>query len=200
MGGGGGRWAGSVPFEVQTAMQSTALGCGSPVVQPDNTVFGQSCWLVIIPRGTGDSGSVRDQPSRACWWDAWEHHLAVELDFKPLGVRCEIGAAERQLAGSELVAGAIVVVAAPALPGRERIAVRAQPRSEADAVVRAAGMEPSPLAFTSRPLDLSRVSDTTDPVAYAPVALSGIAISFSIDRQPHPLEAQRSTRRARGCR
>ncbi len=33
------------------------------------------------------------------------------------------------------------------------------------------------------------MSDTTDPLAYAPVALSGIAISFSIDRQPHPTDA-----------
>ena len=104
--GTGADGSGSVPFEVQTNMQSTALGCGSPVHATDGSVLGQSCWLVIIPRGQGDSGSAEINRS-GLWWDTWEHHLAVKLEFKPLGVRCEIGASERQLAGSELVAGAI---------------------------------------------------------------------------------------------
>ncbi|GAA1757824.1 hypothetical protein [Agromyces humatus] len=186
--GGGADGSGSVPFEVQTAMQSTALGCGAPITQTDDTVVGQSCWLVVIPRGTGDSGSVEINRS-GLWWDAWEHHVAVKLDFKPLGVRCELGAAERQLAGSELVAGAIASWQPQLCLGEDGAPFVLSQGSEADALVRAAGTEPSPLAFTSRPLDLSRVSDATDPVAYAPVALSGVAISFSIDRQPHPINA-----------
>lgn len=186
--GAGADGSGSVPFEVQTAMQSTALGCGAPVTQPDDAIVGQPCWLVIIPRGTGDSGSTEINRS-GLWWDAWEHHLAVKLDFKPLGVRCELGAAERQLAGSELVAGAIASWQPKLCLGENGSPFVLSQGSEADAVVRAAGTAPSPLAFTSRPLDLSRIADTADPVAYAPVALSGIAISFSIDRQPHPLEA-----------
>ncbi|WP_448811390.1 hypothetical protein [Agromyces bauzanensis] len=186
--GSGADGSGSVPFEVQTAMQSTALGCGSPVTQPDGSVTGQSCWLVIIPRGTGDSGSVEINRS-GLWWDAWEHNLAVKLDFKPLGVRCEIGAAERQLAGSELVAGAMASWQPELCTGENGSPFVLSQGSEADAVVKAAGTSPSPLAFTSRPLDLSRVADKTDPVTYAPVALSGIAISFSIDRQPHPIDA-----------
>ncbi|WP_022892662.1 hypothetical protein [Agromyces subbeticus] len=180
--------SGSVPFEVQTAMQSTALGCGSPAPQADGSVVGQSCWLVVIPRGTGDSGEAEIKQS-GLWWDAWEHHLAVKLDFKPLGVRCEIGAAERQLAGSELVAGAIASWQPELCLGENGSPFVLSQGSEADALAKAAGTTPSPLAFTSRPLDLSRVADTADPVAYAPVALSGIAISFSIDRQPHPQEA-----------
>lgn len=186
--GTGADGSGSVPFEIQTAMQSTALGCGAPLTQSDATVVGQSCWLVIIPRGTGDSGSTEINRS-GLWWDAWEHHLAVKLDFKPLGVRCELGAAERQLAGSELVAGAIASWQPELCLGENGSPFVLSQSSEADALARAAGTAPSPLAFTSRPLDLSRVADSADPVAYAPVALSGIAISFSIDRQPHPLEA-----------
>lgn len=186
--GAGADGTGSVPFEVQTNMQSTALGCGAPVTQPSGTVAGQSCWLVIIPRGEGDSGSPSINRS-GLWWDAWEHHLAVKLEFKPLGVRCQIGAAEKQLAGSELVAGAIASWQPELCAGESGAPFVLSQGSETDAVTRAAGTEPSPLAFTSRPLDLSRVGDATDPVAYAPVALSGIAISFSIDRQPHPQEA-----------
>ncbi len=87
------------------------------------------------------------------WWDAWEHHLAVKLEFKPLGVRCEIGAAERQLAGSELVAGAIASWQPQLCLGENGSPFVLSQGNEADAVVRAAGTEPSPLAFTSRPLD-----------------------------------------------
>lgn len=186
--GAGADGSGSVPFEVQTAMQSTGLGCGTPIPQADGTVVGQSCWLVVIPRGTGDSGSVSNNQS-GLFWDAWEHHLAVELEFKPLGVRCELGAAERQLAGSELVAGAMGSWQPALCLGENGSPFVLSQGNEGDAVVKAAGTAPSPLAFTSRPLDLTRVADTTDPVAYAPVALSGVAISFSIDRQPHPIEA-----------
>lgn len=180
--------SGSVPFEVQTAMQSTALGCGSPLTQTDGSIVGQPCWLVVIPRGTGDSGESEIKQS-GLWWDAWEHHLAVKLEFKPLGVRCEIGAVERQLAGSELVAGAIASWQPQLCLGENGSPFVLSQGSEADAVAKAAGTAPSPLAFTSRPLDLSRVPDAADPVAYAPIALSGIAISFSIDRQPHPQDA-----------
>ncbi len=185
--GSGADGSGSVPFEVQTNMQSTALGCGSPITLPDGSIEGQSCWLVIIPRGTGDSGSSQIDRS-GLWWDAWEHHVAVKLEFKPLGVRCEIGSAERQLAGSELAAGAIASWQPSLCLGENGSPFVLSQGSEGDAVARAAGTTPSPLALTSRPLDPSRAKGT-DPLVYAPVALAGIAISFSIDRQPHPVTA-----------
>ena len=186
--GAGADGTGSVPFEVQTNMQSTALGCGAPVTQTDGSVTGQSCWLVIIPRGQGDSGSSEINRS-GLWWDAWQHHVAVKLDFKPLGVRCQIGSAERQLAGSELIASAIASWQPELCQGANGSPFVLSEGNEADAVGRAAGTQPSPLAFTSRPLDTARIAGGADPVAYAPVALSGIAISFSIDRQPNPTDA-----------
>lgn len=186
--GAGADGSGSVPFEVQTNMQSTALGCGSPVTQPGGTVIGQSCWLVIIPRGQGDSGSEEITRS-GLWWDAWQHHVAVKLEFKPLGVRCQIGAAERQLAGSELISSAIASWQPQLCQGENGSPFVLSEGSEADAVARAAGTNPSPLAFTSRPLDIDRIGGGADPIAYAPVALSGLAISFAIDRQPHPIDA-----------
>ncbi|MBW9121225.1 hypothetical protein JNB63_14090 [Microbacterium trichothecenolyticum] len=186
--GTGADGTGSVPFEVQTTTQSTALGCGTPVEQPDGAVTGRSCWLVIIPRGQGDSGSAEINRS-GLWWDAWEHHLAVKLDFKPVGVRCEIGEAERQLAGSELISEAMGSWQPELCKGENGSPFVLSDGREADALVKAAGTAPSPLAFTSRPLDMDRIGGTVDPLAYAPVALSGIAISFSIDRQPHPQNA-----------
>lgn len=179
---------GAVPFEVQTAVQSTALGCGTPIEQADGSVAGQPCWLVIIPRGRGDSGSAVINRS-GLWWDAWEHHIAVRLEFKPIGVRCQIGESERQLAGSELIARAIASWQPDLCLGENGSPFVLSEGRESDALVKAAGVDPSPLAFTSLPLDVSRIGDGADPLAYAPVALSGVAISFSIDRQPHPQNA-----------
>ena len=159
--GAGADGSGSVPFEVQTNLQSTALGCGAPIEQTDGTVVGRSCWLVIIPRGQGDSGSSEINRS-GLWWDAWEHHLAVELEFKPLGVRCQIGEAERQLAGSELIAGAIASWQPQLCRGEDGAPFVLSEGREADALVKAAGTEPSPLAFSSRPLDMSLVGDAVD--------------------------------------
>jgi hypothetical protein len=189
--------AGSVPFEVQTAMQSQGLGCGAPVAQADGTFAGQSCWLVILPRGTADNGSSQiDTPG--LWWDSWKHHLAVKLEFKPIGVRCEIGQAERQLAGSELIAGAIAAWQPKLCAGQSGAPFVLNQSNEADTLVQAASTTPSALALTSRPLDTSRIGDAADPLAYAPVAVAGVSITFAVDRQPHPQNATKDEKSRSG--
>ena len=104
--GSGSDGTGAVQFEVQTAAQSPGLGCGTAVTSASGAVTGSPCWLVIIPRGIQDNGESSITKS-GLFWDSWKHSLAVKLEFKPLGLRCSIGAAERQLAGSELLAGAV---------------------------------------------------------------------------------------------
>lgn len=187
---------GTVPFEVQTAMQSPALGCGNPIVAADGSATGESCWLVIIPRGTGDSGSpTTGMPG--IWWDAWEHHLAVKLDFKPLGVRCAIGSSEQQVAGSQLLSQAIASWQPRLCSGEDGAAFVHTIGSEADALMAASRTTPSPLAFASLPLDVAAAGLESDPLVYAPVALSGISISFAIDSQPSssaPAEFQQRAR------
>ncbi|TFC61809.1 hypothetical protein E3O62_04890 [Cryobacterium sp. TMT2-15-1] len=179
--GSGPAGTGSVPFEIQTAMQSPGLGCGAPntLVTP---VAGQSCWLVVIPRGTGDSGSSTITQS-GLLWDSWQHHVAIKLDFEPIGIRCAIGAAERQLSGSELVSGAISSWQPKLCTGPTGSAFVLSTGNEAEAVTGASRTEPSPLAFTSRPLE----TDEQDPVQYAPVAIAGLAVSFAIDRKVSPV-------------
>ncbi len=176
--------SGSVPFEIQTAMQSSALGCGNPV-RKQGVVTGQSCWLVIIPRGEGDSGSPQIDRS-GLWWDAWEHSLAVKLDFKPLGVRCQIGAAEQQIAGSELLVNAVASWQPELCNGKNGAAFVQRIGAESDALRDASGTAPSALALTSLPLDTDGAGLDADPLAYAPIALSGAAISFAIDASPDP--------------
>lgn len=170
---------GSAKFEVQTAAQSPGLGCGATVTGTDGVVTGAPCWLVIIPRGKRDAGE-QSIINSGLFWDAWKHHVAVRLDFKPIGVRCAIGAAERQLAGSEL-ASIAVNSWQPTLCGAAKGAAYTLINlPEADALASANGTATQPLALTSRPLG----DGQKDVMSYAPIALTGLAITFAIDHAP----------------
>ncbi|TXK19480.1 hypothetical protein [Homoserinibacter sp. GY 40078] len=176
--GSGNDGSGTTTFEVQTAMQAPGLGCGTPV-SSDPTAPGRSCWLVVIPRGVSDNGTPSITQS-GLFWDSWQHAIGVKLQFKPLGDRCPVGAAERQLAGSELVSVAISSWQ-PSLCMSEGGAVySALSGTESDALLAANGMESAPLALTSRALK----TEGEDQLQYAPIALTGLTISFAIDREP----------------
>jgi hypothetical protein len=169
---------GSTKFEIQTNTEAPWLGCGSPYVDPaDNITKPKPCWLVVIPRGTHDLGTTKiTKPG--LWWDAWQHHLAFKLDFKPTAQRCGIGSSERQLAGSELAVGAVSSWQPKFCSGAAASAFVYSVSEDATAVTRASGKTLSPLAFTSTPLQTSG----KDPVVYAPVALTGLTISFAVDK------------------
>lgn len=177
--GSGADGSGSVHFELHTVQQSPGLGCGTPVKAADGTRTGTSCWLVVIPRGEADPGGTAITES-GLLWDNWSHHLAVRLNFKPSGLSCAMGSAERQLSGSELISGAVSQWQ-PALcstKGGSVYSLLTGP--ESDAALAANGTASSPLALTSRAL---AAEDVTDSLAYAPVALTGVSIAFAIDRQ-----------------
>lgn len=178
--GSGDDGKGSVTFEVQTAVQSNGLGCGNPVTTSGATV-GASCWLVVLPRGTSDNGSTNITQS-GLFADSWQHALSVKLDFAPVGAGCPIGQAERQVAGSELAALAVASWQ-PAVCNQKNGSVYSLITSaESDALLSAAKNAQAPLALTSYAL----TTEGKDPLTYAPVALSGVAISLAIDRLPNP--------------
>jgi hypothetical protein len=174
--------SGSIKFEVQTAQQSSGYSCGAPIKATDGTVSGQPCWLVVVPRGTADVGETHVIHS-GLFWNAWKHRIAVRIGFKPIGINCPIGAAERQISGSELIAGAVSSWQ-PALCARTNGSIYTiSTGNEADALLAASSPSvPAALALTSRPL--ATVDGATDRDIYAPVALSGVSISFAIDRKP----------------
>ncbi|GAB2815643.1 hypothetical protein GCM10027022_02110 [Alpinimonas psychrophila] len=175
--GSGAGGSGSYKFEIQNAVQNPYLGCGTNVTLLDGSQGPQPCWLVVIPRGVSDSGASGITKS-GLFWDAWKHHIAFKLDFKPLAVRCDIGGTEKQLSGSELIAGAVASWQPKLCSGAAGSSFVLSTGNEEDALTKASQTSPSPLALTSRPLQ----SSGKDPVQYAPVALSGLALSFSIDR------------------
>ena len=170
---------GSAKIELQTAVQSTGLGCGTPVEAENGSVTGSSCWLVIIPRSTADQGESKITQS-GLFWDTWKHKLAVKLDFRPVGVRCTIGAAERLVSGSEFAAEAVASWQ-PALCNAEGGSTYTLlTGTESDAAAGANGTDTAPLALTSRAL----ISGKPDTLAYAPIAVTGVAIGFAVDREP----------------
>ncbi|GAA0995178.1 hypothetical protein [Subtercola frigoramans] len=176
--GSGPNGDGSVKFEIQTATQAAGLGCGTPVTTA-NVVSGTPCWLVILPRGETDPGySYSGTKQSGLDYNVWKHKLAVKLDFQPVGLRCTLGAAIRQLAGSQLIEGAVRSWQ-PQLctaPGGATYALIGQP--ESDAATAANSTDPQPLALTSSALQ----TDGTDSLTYAPVALTGATIAFALDR------------------
>jgi hypothetical protein len=182
------KWAGSgddgtgaVKFEVQTQMESPGLGCGTPTIEGNTVTGAQSCWLVVLPRGTADNGQNYITKS-GLFWDSWQHALAVKLDFRPIGVRCQIGAAEKQIAGSEMISQAISMWQPELCLQQNGAAFVVRAGDESDAVFDASTTTPSALALTSRAM----AADASDPNVYAPVAISGVCLAFNIDRRVLP--------------
>lgn len=180
--GSGADGSGAVSFELQTAQQSPGLGCGTPSTAAGGAVTGASCWLVIIPRGSADAFE-RHIVSSGLFWDNWKHHLAIKLEFKPLGLHCAIGAAERQLSGSELVAGAIGQWQPTLCSKTDGSVYSLLTGPESDAALAANSTSATPLALTSRALSAEGVKDE---LAYAPIALTGVSIAFAVDRHSRP--------------
>lgn len=176
--GSGADGSGSIAFEVQTTMQSPGLGCGN-AIEAAGSVTGAACWLVILPRGVADNGSPAINES-GLFWESWQHAIAVRIGFEPVGARCPVGAAERQLAGSE-VASLAVQSWQPLLCQQSGGGVFSHLTSaESDALSAASTTQDAPLALTTY------AQDGQSGLVYAPVALSGIVVTFAIDRNPSP--------------
>lgn len=179
--GSGDDGTGSAKFELQTGAQSPGLGCGNPVTAASGSVSGASCWLVVLPRGTSEADGASISRS-GLFYDTWKHRIAFKLDFRALGTRCKVGAAERQLSGSELIriaVGSWQPVLCSASGGSVYSLLA---NAESDSLVAANGKAPAPLALTSRPLSTGE----TDNLRYAPVALTGVSVAFAVDRVPNP--------------
>lgn len=169
--------SGNVKFELQTASTSPGLGCGN-AIKVGSKFVGQPCWLVVVPRGTKDNRQNGITQS-GLFWDAWKHHLAIKLDFRPIGVRCSLGVPERLVQGSEL-AGAAFESWQPRLCNEgAKSAFVISNQFDGDALTSAASAESSPLAVTTRAIGNNLDND----LVYAPLAIGGISVTFSIDRR-----------------
>jgi hypothetical protein len=192
-------------FQVQTGVQSSGLGCGQRAQKlPDGSKKLPQCWIVLVPRSTpieenagtpyevrADNYGVWTSPLSAA---AWQHRIAIPIDFNPVDSPCRLADVERRIAGNELVAGAIAswqptLCSGAALPPFSYAPVGDDTARQilANPAAGAPGM-----VAVSRPLDPANL-DPANPVVYAPLTASGIAIGLNLERIPRinaPADAQ----------
>ena len=191
---------GQVQFETLTGTEAPGLGCG----EPEAGGSPRGCWLVIVPRGqfepnghliTGfpGTGAGAFLVSSALSASNWAQRIQIHLDFAPTQTFCPVGAEETQTVGTVLAARAVTswqlalnqqancntIYGYAAVPE----ATSTQQLSQA-ATGSSAG-----LAFTTIPIGSEVTRDTSGGtsdvglpnVLYAPVAISAVAIGFSIN-------------------
>ncbi|WP_329045870.1 hypothetical protein OG738_30120 [Amycolatopsis sp. NBC_01488] len=171
---------GEVDFEVQTALESYGLGCGTVVNGSP-----RSCWLVVVPRGNKEvdgstvGGDNRPQlDSSPLSASNWAQHLSIPLKFQPVGAACPIGAAERPTSGDEFLADAVLRWQPKLCAGGGTVFGFTQ---VPDGVARQTLLSDNPgLSFLRDPVPPDQA---TKPLVYAPIALSGLSIAFITERQ-----------------
>jgi hypothetical protein len=185
-------------FQVLTGVQSTGLGCGQKV-QP---VAGggkktPQCWIVVVPRGTptdenvgtpfedaADQNGVVTSPVSP---QAWQHRIAIPINFNPVDSPCALGVDERRLSGSELALPAVASWQPVLCTGGALPPFSYAPVSDAGArqqlVSKSAGAPG--MVVVSKPLSSTTI-DPLNPVVYAPLSASGVVIGFNIERNPTP--------------
>lgn len=186
---------------LQSSLSAPYLGCGSTVSQSR----GQSCWLVVVPRGaynldgslgidhaTDESYApnntyVAGSPLSA---SAWQNRIQIKLDFTPIGANCTIGSKEVRTAGSEMVSLAFAswqntLCAKGTVFGYSKIG---DSQARTDLV---SGLAGSPtMDFVGAPVSSDALNGAT--IAYAPVTTSALVVSYLIDKNylTSPADAQ----------
>ncbi|NYI06282.1 hypothetical protein [Allostreptomyces psammosilenae] len=179
-------------FEVQTDREATGLGCGEEISAPGGGTTPRNCWLVVVPRGEHEVDGTYmagDEPSSILHSSPlslsnWQHRLVFPLSFRSVESACELGADERRMTGSELVAEATVSWQAHMCRTTDTVYGYT---SNADGVARstlASTSDSAPgMAFATEPLDPAMLPEG-QRVSYAPVALSGATVAFNIVVNP----------------
>ncbi|MGW1550262.1 hypothetical protein [Streptomyces sp. NPDC002346] len=174
-------------FEVQTANEAPHLGCGVPVTKAGVTTP-RSCWLVIVPQGhldlDGQPYADRTQVNAGSPVSStnWKNRVAFKLGFNSVASNCALGADERATTGSELAADAMTSWQAALCPTGTVYGYTKM--GEPDARARLSRDGETGLAFTTRALGDDPGTTAPDGLTtYAPVALSGAVIGFTIERR-----------------
>ncbi len=184
---------GDLDFEVQTALEGYGLGCGNARDGAAGKGTPRHCWLVAVPRGDtevdgkkpGVDYKNRELDSSPLSKTNWDKRIEVRLDFRPVGRACPIGAAERSLTGHEFVADAVARWQ-PALCANRGTVFGFSQVPDGIARDQLALDEPG-LVFVTEP---QTAEQATRPVVYAPVAVSGFAIAFVLERQSRGPEVE----------
>lgn len=160
--------SGQVTLQVFTRREAPSLGCDER----------HACSIVVVPNYGRDSGAgaVEDQLD-APW--AWARRTVVPLGFLPLADTCPLGGTSLAVEGSPSAARALASWrGAACTDSGEPVTVDytsiGEPQTRDDV---ASGL--SDVGLVTRPLDPTARS--SHPLAYAPVALTGLAVAFQVD-------------------
>ncbi|MFK3981616.1 hypothetical protein ACI2K4_14705 [Micromonospora sp. NPDC050397] len=181
---------GRATFELQTTTEERDLGCGDPIPQPDGSVKGRPCWLVVVPRGEYDwSGNRLDGvPQGGRVMDGsplspsfFANRIVFPLEFEPVGNYCPETTELRQTVGSHLMedAAASWYGAMCANSTRPPLVLNPMGDVEASQQLRTEVFgAPVGLAYVTDPV----VRNESDPpITHAPVTLGAAVITFQIE-------------------
>ena len=184
-------------FQVLTGVQSAGLGCGQKAQPVAGVKKTPQCWIVVVPRGTptdenvgtpfedaADQNGVVTSPVSP---QAWQHRIAIPINFNPVDSPCALGVDERRLSGSELALPAVASWQPVLCTGGSLPPFSYAPVSDAGARQQLVSKSPGApgMVVVSKPLPATSI-DALNPVVYAPISASGIVIGFNIERNPTP--------------
>ncbi|NUR27344.1 MAG: hypothetical protein HOV83_16105, partial [Catenulispora sp.] len=179
---------GQVDFETESAQEAPHLGCGNAKMV-DHEGKPYACFLVVVPRGATEIdgkpyNQFPDHPEKELVSSPlaaanWAHHITVPLSFQPQTDACPPGQRTYPIAGSEQMSEAMRLWAPQAchVTGADYNLIKLSDDQSRGVL----SSEHPGLSFVGRALS---ADDTAPggPVVYAPVALSGLTISYEIDQ------------------
>jgi hypothetical protein len=186
--------AGQQLFDVDTGLEAPGLGCGQDI-EPGagNVDIVPKCWIVVVPRGTpgqenppnsniGDDSGVVTSPLSPT---AWANRIQIPIQFNPLGSSCTLGGNAQQILGNELAepAAASWLPALCGQPGAPLFGYIQDSDEAARTNLTSPAYGAAGMSVFSNPIDASQI-DSTNPVVYAPLTLSGVVVGFNIERYP----------------
>jgi hypothetical protein len=182
---------GAALVEVATGVESSGLGCGQRVAVGGGALGTPKCWLVIVPRGTGEVENAGRPPgvpnvaTSPLAVEVWENRIAVPLEFNPVDSPCAIDGDQRRLGGTEMALPAIVnwqpALCADAGSASFVFGISGDSIARQQLVTGSTGAPE--MVAVSRPIAPDSV-DPASPVVYAPLASSGLVIAFNFERDP----------------
>jgi hypothetical protein len=178
-------------FQVDTGLEAPGLGCGQDI---EPTAAGGTttpqCWLVVVPRSVPADENPSNVQLNAVATSpltpsAWANRIAIPLKFNPVGSSCAINAATEGIEGSELASEAVSSWQ-PALCGQSSSTSYSYLENSDDQArqnLAAPTYGSVGMSVFTDPIDPSQTA-STNPVTYAPLTLSGVAVGFNIERVP----------------
>ena len=160
---------GSTSFEIQTTIEQPSLGCG---LRADAPSVG-SCWIVVVPRIEGGNDADSTVNLSALSPSVWGSRMQFRIAMRDSSSFCSGGQARQLVGGSEMLSTAMAswipdLCTSRNLPIGFTVLGDAQARAQLTA-------QTSSIALVSEP------DATSTTFAYAPIALSGVAIGFTVD-------------------